>query len=67
VQYVQSMHLNGAPLERTWLTGAEVHAGGELSVDLGPHPSDWGRSHLPPSESTQLTSLTELSNPGVKL
>jgi putative alpha-1,2-mannosidase len=67
VQYVQSMLLNGMPLTRTWLTGSEVHSGGELVVSLGPTPSDWGTTELPPSESTEIRPLTALTNPGVKL
>jgi len=67
VQYVQSMTLNGMPLVRTWLTGPEVHSGGELVVDLGPDPSDWGTTDLPPSESTEIRPFTALTNPGVKL
>lgn len=67
VQYVQSMTFNGAPLERSWLSGAEVHSGGELSVELGPEPSAWATTHLPPSESSQIHPLTTLTNPGVQL
>nr|WP_317451958.1 glycoside hydrolase domain-containing protein [Microbacterium sp. NIBRBAC000506063] len=52
VQYVQSATLNGAPLARSWISGAEFHAGGELRLRLGPEPSDWGRSERPPSSST---------------
>ncbi|WP_084361819.1 glycoside hydrolase domain-containing protein [Herbiconiux solani] len=49
VQYVRSVRLNGAPLARTHLTGDEFHRGGELLVELGPEPSDWGTVDLPPS------------------
>jgi putative alpha-1,2-mannosidase len=52
VQYVQSVQLDGAPLERTWLTGAELHRGGRLLVQLGPVPSRWGTDVRPPSDST---------------
>jgi putative alpha-1,2-mannosidase len=51
-QYVQAVRLDGQPLERTWLTGTEVHAGGVLTVDLGPEPSSWGTLVRPPSVST---------------
>lgn len=56
-QYVQSVHLDGEPLERTWITGAELHRGGRLLVTLGPTPSDWGTAVRPPSVST-MPSLT---------
>ncbi|GAA2027432.1 GH92 family glycosyl hydrolase [Agromyces tropicus] len=51
VQYVQSVELNGDPLERTWLRGDEVHRGGTLLVRLGSEPSEWGRASRPPSAS----------------
>jgi putative alpha-1,2-mannosidase len=49
VQYVQRMQLNGAPLERSWISGSELHGGGELHVELGPSPSGWGTTERPPS------------------
>ena len=39
---VQSAALNGAPLERAWLTHDELTAGGTLHLLLGPAPSGWG-------------------------
>lgn len=48
-QYVQSVTHDGAPLDRTWLTGNELHGGGELLITLGPEPSDWGTADRPPS------------------
>jgi putative alpha-1,2-mannosidase len=50
-QYVQSVSLNGEPLDRTWLRGAELQRGGRLLVDLGPEPSQWGGNTRPPSAS----------------
>ncbi|NUU17197.1 glycoside hydrolase [Cellulomonas humilata] len=52
VQYVQSVHLDGERLDRTWLTGTEVHRGGRLHLELGPTPSAWGTTVRPPSVST---------------
>jgi len=49
VQYVQAARFNGDPLTRAWLRGTELHRGGELLIDLGPRPSDWGSVDLPPS------------------
>ncbi len=48
-QYVQSVKLDGRPLERSWLTGTEVSRGGRLLVELGPRPSAWGADLRPPS------------------
>jgi putative alpha-1,2-mannosidase len=49
VQHVQSVHLDGVPLDRPFLTGGELHAGGRLLIGLGPEPSGWGTQHRPPS------------------
>lgn len=48
-QYVQGVQLDGASLERPWLTGHELHRGGQLVVELGDAPSGWGTSIRPPS------------------
>ncbi|WP_291056906.1 glycoside hydrolase domain-containing protein [Herbiconiux sp.] len=48
-QYVLGARLNGAPLERSWLSGAEFHGGGELVLELGPTPGGWGTVEVPPS------------------
>ncbi|MGJ0223640.1 hypothetical protein ACQUZK_09595, partial [Streptococcus pyogenes] len=54
-QYVQSVHLDGRPLDRSWLSGSEVHRGGRLVVGLGPEPSGWGTAGpgvRPPSSAS---------------
>ncbi|QWT22981.1 glycoside hydrolase family 92 protein [Subtercola sp. PAMC28395] len=51
VQYVHSVELNGAPLERSWITGHELHRGGELVVTLAAEPSTWATEHVPPSHT----------------
>jgi putative alpha-1,2-mannosidase len=48
-QHVQSVHLDGKPLDRPYLTGGELHGGGRLLIGLGPEPSGWGTAHRPPS------------------
>ena len=43
--YVQSATLNGKPLTRTWFTHAELAAGGELVLKMGPKPNPaWGHA-----------------------
>jgi predicted alpha-1,2-mannosidase len=37
--YIQSATLNGKPLDRCWFTHAELVAGGELVLDMGPAPN----------------------------
>ena len=39
--YVQSATLNGKPLERSWISDAEIRAGGELKLVMGDQPSKW--------------------------
>ncbi|WP_040496447.1 glycoside hydrolase domain-containing protein [Ilumatobacter nonamiensis] len=51
-QYVQHVTWNDTVLDRSWLTAAEFHSGGRLSVHLGPEPSDWATDTRPPSLST---------------
>lgn len=41
--YVQSVTLNGTPLEKPMLRHADLKAGGTLRFELGPGPSTWGR------------------------
>jgi putative alpha-1,2-mannosidase len=50
VQHVQAAYLDGRPLDRTWLSGSEVHRGGRVLVELGPEPVPWGSR--PPSTTT---------------
>ncbi|UFS59587.1 glycoside hydrolase domain-containing protein [Subtercola endophyticus] len=57
VQYVQSMQLDGEPLERSWISGTELHRGGELLVELGPEPSDWATTVVPPSRPSPLNAV----------
>ena len=66
VQYVQSMHLNGAALERSWISGSELHRGGELLVELGPEPSGWATTNLPPSRSGLVREPLTHTHPGAK-
>ncbi|PWD52263.1 glycoside hydrolase [Serinibacter arcticus] len=49
VQYVESVTHDGVALARPWLSGQELHAGGELVVTLTDHPTSWGTTHRPPS------------------
>jgi putative alpha-1,2-mannosidase len=42
--YVQSVTLNGVPLEAPEIRHADIRAGGALVFEMGPHPSVWGRS-----------------------
>jgi putative alpha-1,2-mannosidase len=56
-QYVQAAVFNGRPLEHSYISGTDLHAGGRLHVELGPEPSDWATTHRPPSESQSPISI----------
>jgi predicted alpha-1,2-mannosidase len=49
-RYVQSATLNGRALGRAWLRHDEIAGGGTLVLRMGPRPSRWGATELPPSE-----------------
>jgi putative alpha-1,2-mannosidase len=51
--YVQSVTLDGEPLDRTWITGREMHRPGRLVVSLGLEPSSWGTGRRPPSGTSR--------------
>jgi predicted alpha-1,2-mannosidase len=43
-KFIQSATLNGKPLTRSWLSHAELTAGGELVLEMGPQPNTaWGQ------------------------
>jgi predicted alpha-1,2-mannosidase len=48
-RYVRSAELNGAPLDRAWITHAELAAGGRLVLHMGATPSSWGARERPPN------------------
>ena len=50
-QYVQSAHLDDEPLDRAYLSGTDLRRAKRLRLLLGPEPSPWGTSDLPPSTS----------------
>jgi putative alpha-1,2-mannosidase len=37
--YIQSATLNGRPLTRSWISNAEITAGGKLVLTMGPTPN----------------------------
>ena len=52
--YVQRALLNGRPIDRAWLTHAEVAAGGRLTLVMGAAPSPWARTGPPPPQMVAL-------------
>lgn len=59
-RYVQSVHLDGRPLDRTWLTGDEVLSGAHLLVELADEPSSWGHDVRPPSSPSSQPVTTPI-------
>jgi putative alpha-1,2-mannosidase len=57
-QYVQSATFNGETLDRTWLTARELHRGGHLRIELGPHQTGWAAATRPPSVSKAATNFS---------
>lgn len=47
--YVQRAWLNSRPLDRCYLKLSEFAAEAELTLEMGPEPSDWGKDSRPPS------------------
>ena len=41
--YVQSATLNGAPLTKPYFNHNDIANGGELILEMGPEPSEWGK------------------------
>jgi putative alpha-1,2-mannosidase len=54
---VQSATFNGETLDRTWLTARELHRGGHLRIELGPHQTGWAAATRPPSVSKSATNF----------
>jgi len=50
-RYVQSAELNGRPIDRAWFRHSEIASGGRLVLHMGPAPTAWGTTELPPSLS----------------
>ena len=48
-RYVKSATLNGVKYDKSWIEHADVAAGGELLLEMGEKPSQWGTTQLPPS------------------
>ncbi len=48
-KYIQSATFNGKAMNRSWLQHEEIMKGGELILQMGSTPSDWGTKNLPPS------------------
>lgn len=42
--YIQSATLNGKPYNHCYLTHADLMAGGTLVLQMGPNPSEWGKT-----------------------
>ncbi len=50
--YVVGARLNGRPVDRAWLTHAEVAAGGVLTLDMAATPGNWATRPTDPTAAT---------------
>ncbi|MCU0857020.1 MAG: GH92 family glycosyl hydrolase [Pontiellaceae bacterium] len=52
--YIQSVRLNGEPMENVWIPHAAIVNGGKLEFEMGPEPGRWGvRSQpVPPADGS---------------
>ncbi len=60
-QYVQAVAIDGRPLDRSWISMADLLQASKITVELGPEPSTWSTQHRPPSLSDTVSSHTQLS------
>ena len=49
--YIQSVSLNGKPLNQFWFPHADLTRGGSLEIKLGPQPSRWAAESALPATS----------------
>ena len=50
-RYITTVHIDGRPINRTWLARAAIAGGGRLAFTTSTHPTRWGTapSAAPPS------------------
>lgn len=48
--YVVAARLNGVPIDRAWITHAELMAGGVLDLEMGSAPSSWASAGVSPPD-----------------
>lgn len=54
--YIQSIQLNGKPLDRLWIRHSEIVAGGTLKITMGPKPNTTlGLNNQPPTSAERAT------------
>jgi putative alpha-1,2-mannosidase len=58
-KYVLSATLDGEALDRTWLRHEELSRGGQLVLEMGDSPSDWGQDDRAPSVSSPEVGASE--------
>ena len=49
-KYIQSVKLNGGNYDKSWLEHSDIVNGGELVLEMGEKPGDWGTKSVPPSK-----------------
>lgn len=49
-RYVTAARLNGKPIDRAWISHAELAAGGVLTLEMGPTPGAWATRFTAPPD-----------------
>ena len=62
--YVQSVTINGDPLDQSWFRHGQIVNGGTMVLTMGPAPSKWGTTNLPPSLSDSVSPLCVVAQHG---
>ncbi|KUL37246.1 alpha-1,2-mannosidase [Streptomyces sp. NRRL F-4489] len=65
-RYIQAVRFGGAPLDRTYLTTADLRTGRQLAFAVGPEPSRWGTGAqaAPPPVGTPASLARAARQPG---
>ncbi|MGB7872026.1 MAG: GH92 family glycosyl hydrolase [Mycobacterium sp.] len=68
MRYIKSLHIDGRPIDKTYLPESIIYDGGELAFSLSPRPSKgWGaaESSAPPSFGAGSSAVTVNVSPAV--
>lgn len=60
-QYVQSVTVDGRPLDRSWIQMFDLVRTSRITIEVGPEPSTWSTEHRPPSLSDDSPAHTRPS------
>lgn len=56
-RYIQSATLNGKAFKNSWFTHKNIRNGAEFTFVMGPTPSEWGKTSVPPTIDTNKSEV----------